>query len=196
MSAAQDVVHGAWTRRSASVSGSEHFETHHVIWLQAGTCYADIRVPFCVGAVARCFTGRSGWDGDRYRWRRHLDLEPVPGEDVGDLSWVGGALVERGMFPTPKGEVPYEEVWVHMTRSEGLFIALEAPAACLVRTGHHAITVVDGRPGGGDLAAAYRFLGASGWALAHAVGGGAASLPDPDDDVDWPVIHRGTTEPE
>ena len=193
MSVAQDVVHGAWVRRSASVSGSAHFETQHVIWLQAATCYADIRVPFHAGVESRCFSGQSGWDADGYRWTRHLDMEPVGGDDVGKLTWEDDALIERGLFPTPQGEVPYVEVWVRLPGGDGPFLAMEDRQSCLVRVGDHAITVVDGRPDGGSFSAAYRVLGPSGWSLIHAIGDGAR-LPDPADLPDWPIMHRGTTE--
>jgi hypothetical protein len=192
MTTAPDDLHGAWARRSASVGGSEPFESQHVIWLQARTCYADLRVPFAPGAQARCFTGRSGWQGDRYHWSRHLDLEPVGGDDVGDLSWEGDAVVERGMFPTADGEVPYEEEWVRLPGSDGPFLALEGEAACLVRVGDHAITVVDERAEGGDMSAAYCVRDDEGWVLVYAIGAGAGALPDPSDPPDWPVIHRGT----
>jgi len=191
---APDVVHGAWVRRSASVSGSEHFETQHVIWLQAATCYADIRVPFRDGVESRCFSGQSGWDADGYRWSRQLDLAPVGGDDVGTLTWEDGTLVERGMFPTPDGEVPYEEIWVRLPGGDGPYLAMVAGRACLVRVGDHAITVRDDRPVGGTFSAAYRVLEPAGWVLLHAIGTDAARLPDPGDLPDWPLVHRGVTE--
>lgn len=193
-----DFVHGAWGRRSASVGGSEPFETQHVIWLQAGTCYADLRVPFTSPAATRCFTGRSGWEGKRYRWTHHLDLESVAGvapdcaDDVGDLSVEDGALIERGDFPTAEGPVPYEEAWVRLPGGCGPYLAMESPTAVLVQVGEHAITVVDARAGGGTFVAVYRTLGAAGWSAVATIGGEAEALPGPEDPPDWAVVHRGT----
>jgi hypothetical protein len=187
-----DLVHGAWARRSASVDGSEHFETQHVIWLQAGTCYADLRVPFSAEADVVCFSGRSGWDVDGFRWRRRLDLCPVGGDDVAELTWDGQAIVERGLFPTPDGPVPYEEVWVRLPSGCGDFLALEGPDACLVQVGDHAVTVVDGRTRGGAFAAVYRRREAGVWVVQTSIGAAAESLPGVDDPPAWTVIHRGT----
>jgi hypothetical protein len=200
MSGAPDLVHGAWSRRSVSVSGSAHFETQQVIWLQAGTCYADIRVPFCPEAEEWCCAGRSGWDVEGYRWTRHLDLGVVTGtpwaapDDVGELVWEGDALLERGQWPTRNEPVPFEEVWVRLPGDCGPFLALADETACLLQVGDHAITVVDGRRDGGTFAAAYRVLGPTGWAEVACIGPNAVALPRPDDPPLWPVIHEGVTE--
>jgi len=191
---APDLLHGAWTRRSVSIDGGPAFETQSVVWLQAGTRYADLRVPFHPDADQRCFTGRSGWDGDCYRWTHQLDLEgsdSAAADDTGDLTWEDGAVVERGMFPTGDGEVPYEEVWVRLPDADGPWQVLEAPKACLVRVGRHSITVVDRRPGGGEFAACYRMLARGGWRTALAIGD-ATRLPAPGDAPrDWRVVHAG-----
>jgi len=191
---APDLLHGAWTRRSVSIDGGPAFETQSVVWLQAGTRYADLRVPFHPDAAGRCFTGRSGWDGDRFRWTHQLDLEgpgPAAADDVGDLTWEDGAVVERGMFPTRLGDVPYEEVWVRLPGADGSWQVLEAPHACLVRVGDHAITVVDRRPGGGVFAACYRVQVSAGWRTELAIGDGA-TLPAPGEAPrDWRVVHAG-----
>jgi len=190
VSASQDVTHGAWARRAASVDGSPRFETQHVVWIQVGTCYADVRVPFHEAAATRCFAGRSGWDGgDRYRWHRRIDSEPFTGEDVGELSWDGGALVERGMFPTSDGEAAYVEEWVRLPGSDGPFLALEADDACMVRAGDHAITMLRADDG---VTAVYRTRRDGSWADILTVG--IAPSHGPDDPPMWPVIHRGTTE--
>jgi hypothetical protein len=74
-------VQGVWTRQSVSLDGGEPFETQHVYWLQAGDCYADVRVPFHPAGGTSCFAGRSGWDGDRFRWTHRLDFEAPPVAD-------------------------------------------------------------------------------------------------------------------
>jgi hypothetical protein len=191
---APDLLHGAWTRRSVSIGGGPAFETQTVVWLQAGTRYADLRVPFHPEADERCFAGRSGWDGDRYRWTHRLDLEgteTAAGDDTGELTWEDGAVVERGMFPTADGVVPYEEAWVRLPEADGPWQALEAPHACLVRVGRHSITVVDRRAGGGGFAACYRVQRSGRWRIELAIGD-ATTLPAPGDvRRDWRLVHAG-----
>jgi hypothetical protein len=169
-------VQGAWTRASATIAHGEPFETQYVYWLQAGPAYADLRVPFHPGADSRCFTGRSGWTDDGYRWTHALDLEPANPEDVGELAMEGGRLVERGWWD----DVPYEEVWVRIDDGNGPFRAAEAPdgRACLVQAGDHAIAVADERDAGGAFTACYRVLGPDGWETAAAIGS-AEDLPTP-----------------
>ena len=196
MNAEPDVVHGAWTRQAVAVDGGPLFETQHVVWIQTGTCYADVRVPFHVAAEQRCFTGRSGWDSDAYRWTHHFDLEigAPTADDVGELTWDGDTLIERGMFPTARTTVAYEERWVRLPEWRGPFLALEGDAACMVRSGAHVITVVDQRPTGGGFAAAYRRLRDGAWATVLTIGR-AECLPSPDDAPEgWRIVHRGTCE--
>ncbi|GAC1544146.1 MAG: hypothetical protein NVS3B12_32820 [Acidimicrobiales bacterium] len=195
MSAA-DREQGAWTRRAVSVGDGPHFETQLVIWLQAGDRYADVRVPLHPAADERCFTGRSFWEGDRYRWTHVLDIETVSGvaspaaDDVGDLFWDGPSLIERGLFPTVGGPLRYEEIWERLPGDAGPSAAFETPGACLVRVGDHAITVVDARSAGGAFTACYRVRcgdapdggGADEgtWRCVAAIGDDAIDLPDPD----------------
>jgi hypothetical protein len=192
MTAEPDFVHGAWARRSVAIDGGPPFETQRVVWIQAGTCYADVRVPFHRSAGERCFSGRSGWDVDGYRWGHRVDLEAgASADDVGDLSWEGDALIERGTFPTGAGEVAYVEQWVRLPGWRGPFLALEGDNACLVRTGDHAITVEDRRPSGGPFVAAYRRLQSGEWVIVAAIGAGDC-LPTPARPPDdWVVVHRG-----
>lgn len=168
-------VEGAWARESVSIDGSEPFETQRVCWLQVGPAYADLRVPFHPVAVSQCFAGRSGWNGDRFHWAHRLDLEPGPGDDVGDLAWERGRLIERGWL----GDIAYEEVWVRRDGDGAPRLAAEGPDACLVQAGRHMVTVVDRRRHGGSFAACYRVLGPSGWQVRDAIGT-ATSLPSPD----------------
>jgi hypothetical protein len=188
-----DLVHGAWTRRSVAIDRGPHFETQFVVWIQAGACYADVRIPFHPHADARCFSGRSGWDADGYRWTHRVDLEDdaPSADDFGTLTWEADALVERGVFPTRDGDVGYEEVWIRMPGSRGRFLALEGPAACLVRVGDHAITVRDRRPAGGTFDAVYRRFDDGTWATVAVIGSDRC-LPSPaDPPSEWSVVHTG-----
>jgi hypothetical protein len=168
-------VDGAWTRESVSIDGSEPFETQRVCWLQAGSSYADLRVPFHPAAATSCFAGHAGWDGDSFRWTHRLDLDPANHEDVGELAWEHGRLIERGWL----GDVRYEEVWSRRGGDDGSRLAAEGPDSCLVRVGRHALTIVDRRGRGGEFAACYRVLQPSGWQVHDAIGN-AAALPTPD----------------
>lgn len=169
-------VDGAWTRQSVTVGGSEAFETQRVYWLQVGGCYADLRVPFHPSGGTACFAGRSGWDGDRYRWTHRLDLEDPAvmglgggpgGDDVGQLHWEGEHLIERGLL----GAVPYEEVWVRLPGGEGEPQILEADNGCHVQAGGHAITILDERAAGGGFNACYRVRRGDGeWEIRAQIG--------------------------
>jgi hypothetical protein len=195
-----DLMHGVWGRRWVSIDGGPRFETQHVVWLQAGTCFADLRVPFHATAERRCFAGRSGWDGEQYRWRHRLDLESTAGaptsaaEDIGDLDWEDGLVIERGEFPTATGSVPYEEAWARLPGGDGRFLALEGPDACLIRVGDHALTVVDDRAEGHEFAACYRVLLRGRWTEVAMIGDGDR-LPGPQQPPPgWRIVHTGAAD--
>lgn len=192
MTDGHDLVHGVWVRRAVSVDDGPLFETQHAVWIQAGSAYADIRVPFHQRGETRCFTGRSGWDGDRYRWTHGLDLQgwdSPAADDVGDLSWENGLLVERGMFPTADGAVAYVEHWDRLPGAVGPWEVQEAADACLVRVGDHSITAVDAPAG---FTACYRVLDGGVWRTRLVIGD-AADLPTPFD-AEWPVVSHGQFE--
>jgi Protein HRI1 len=194
-------VHGAWMRRSATVEDGPAFETQFVVWLQAGSCYADVRVPLHPAADERCFAGRSGWDGEGYRWTHHLDLEPgsPAADDIGSLVWEADALVERGMFPTATEPVRYEEFWVPLDDSHGPYLALESPQDVFVRVGAHAIGISDRRADGAGFAAAYWRRRADGWRTDASIGD-CTALRTPDDITPdalpqgWKIMEQGIAE--
>jgi hypothetical protein len=194
-------AHGAWTRRSASIDGGAAFETQFVVWLQAGSCYADLRVPLHPDAEERCFAGRSGWDGEGFRWTHQLDLEPgSPGDDdVGSLVWEADALVERGLFPTPVGPVAYQEEWIRLSDGSGPYLALLSPRHAFVRVGCHAIGISDHRAKGAGFAAAYWRRHGLDWRMNAAIGDGRG-LRGPDaltgDTLEpgWLVVEEGVCE--
>ena len=190
-------LHGVWFRQWATIDGGVRFETQSVVWLQAGPRYADIRVPFHPAGVARCFAGRSGWDGDQYRWTHELDLEgsdSPAGDDTGHLTFVDGGVIEHGLFPTVDGPLAYEEMWVPGRASDGPWAAFAAPDACLVRAGGHAITVGDFRRWGKGFAARYLVHDAGRWVTRLSIGDTGA-LPDPDTSLppDWRLVGSGHT---
>ena len=146
----------------------------------------------------RCFAGRSGWDGEGYRWTHHLDLEPgsPAADDIGSLVWEADALVERGLFPTVEGSVRYEEFWIPLDESHGPYLAVESPHDVFVRVGAHAIGIADRRAEGGPFAAAYWRLGHDGWRIQSSIGD-LAALPAPDDITPdalpqgWHIMEQG-----
>jgi len=173
-------THGAWMRRSVIIDDGPAFETQFVVWLQAGTSYADVRVPLHPGAGERCFAGRSGWDGEGYRWTHHLDLEPgsPAADDLGLLVWEHDALIERGLFPTLGGSVRYEEAWIPLDASNGPYLATESASEAFVRVGNHAIGISDRRADGGGFAAAYWRHRDGAWQVGAAIGD-TDGLPHP-----------------
>jgi hypothetical protein len=189
-------THGAWMRRSVIIDGGPSFETQLVVWLQAGTCYADVRVPLHPDADERCFAGRSGWDGEGYRWTHHFDLEPgsPAADDLGLLVWEDDTLIERGLFPTLDGSVRYEETWVRLDDSDGPYLAMESPQGAFVCVGGHAIGIADRRSDGGGFAAAYWRHRDDGWEIRAAIGD-SEGLPHPDGihagGPGWLVVEQG-----
>jgi hypothetical protein len=167
-------VGGPWTRQSVSLAGGPFFEAQWVYWLQVGTTYADMRVPFVDSAPTSCFAGHSDWDGDRFRWTHELDLAPSPvtDADIGDLFWDGDYLVERGLL----GQLGYEERWIRLPDGEGQSEAVMGPGSCRVQVGGHAITIIDTRTTGGSFNAWYQRRTPGGWQV-HAVIGDVAEAP-------------------
>jgi hypothetical protein len=167
------------------------------VWLQAGSCYADLRVPFHPDAVPRCFTGRSGWDGDRYRWTHELDLEGTESpaaDDTGEMTWADGAVIESGLFPTATGSLAYEEMWLSLPECDGPWHTFTAPHACLVRVGGHSITVGDFRAWGKGFAACYWVLDEDRWVPRLSIGD-PSTLPPPGElpPADWHLVGAGDT---
>jgi hypothetical protein len=152
------------------VDDSPPFETQLVVWLQAGEIYADLRVPIHAAARDRCFAGRSGWQGESFRWEHRLDLEDLGGEDIGSLRWEQDVLIEEGMFPTQKGPVRYAEAWARLDGADGASFAQEEERGCRVRAGRHEIDVVDERPTG-RFRGTYRRLTDEGWRVVAEVTG-------------------------
>ena len=176
----QDLT-GAWRRVSIAVGDGPAVEPASVVWIQVGDRYADLRIPTDPGASPASFAGTTSWDDPFLSWAHDLDLDPSGAPDVGHLRHEGDDLVETGTSDGPDGAVTYTEVWRRLPGSGGPHVAMtrDDGLGTLVRTGHHAITVVDDRPSGGPYRACYRTASAHGWTVSLALGPGAEHLPEP-----------------
>ncbi|MFI7355855.1 hypothetical protein ACIBTP_18110 [Streptomyces avidinii] len=123
--------HGAWLRRGISRNGGPLVEDREVVWLQAGSYYAD----------SRGFAGTTSFDGSRVHFH-HLTGEP--GEDAGTFRWDGADLVERGT--NPDGST-FLEVWTPLpTADDDACGSWSGPDHHVVRVGRHVVHV-DSRTG-------------------------------------------------
>lgn len=179
---------GAWRRASLAlpIHGGEPFERQRVLWLQAGSAFADVRLPLDPAdgdpqAAPVSFAGVTTWDGSSLCWHRDLDLHRVTDADKGAITWEGDAMIETGSF-TFGGELqPYREVWVREDPVVSPRLALRSTdgTARLVRVGDHAITVADEREGDGWYRACCRSRTSQGWTVTMALGEAADRLPEP-----------------
>ncbi|MEM8854001.1 MAG: hypothetical protein AAGD34_09905 [Pseudomonadota bacterium] len=130
-----------------------------VVWLQAGSHYADLRIPpdrpvmtakgFAqLDRNARAFLGRQEgfagrlhWRGSRARWERRIDFSPLAGPpDEGRLTRSGTRLIEHGVHRA------YREDWWLMGMTGPSMVLVDTPRHMLLRVGHHFIFVDDRRP--------------------------------------------------
>jgi hypothetical protein len=159
------------------------------LWLQAGSAYADLRVPVVHDGEVVCFGGTTEWDGRRLTWRHLLDRTAWHGTDVGLVSWRGGDLVETGVLTVDGRRRQYEEVWrrIGVAGDDGMVVlAGEADdgrlTGLLVAVGGHAVALADHRPAGHFVAGSWRRRPGcrARWAAVDLVGGTAATaLPAP-----------------
>ncbi|MEZ5231820.1 MAG: hypothetical protein AB7W59_06100 [Acidimicrobiia bacterium] len=193
---------GAWRRESLELpdAGGGPFEKQRVLWLQAASAFADVRVPLAAGdpdpqAAPVSFAGVTSWDGRSLCWHRDLDLHRVTEADEGEITWDGTSMIETGSFTFGGVRQPYREVWVRDDAVVLPRLALRSTddTARLVQVGDHAITVADERSGrdeghgrdgrsgrdGGWYRACYRRRVDGAWQEISTVGDHAAALPPP-----------------
>ena len=161
---------GAWQRVSIAVDGGEAHEPATVVWVQTEEAYADLRIPTDGDdGQPMSFAGTTSWDEPHLTWHHEIDLadEPDPTEDgdVGEVTWDGDDLVERGTFTDGDGlQHTYVEVWRRLPGSDGpRRTARLGSHGITVQAGDHTLTVVDERPDGGAYRASYRRLDAGTW---------------------------------
>lgn len=179
---------GAWRRRSLALpeQGGVPFEKQQVLWLQAASAFADVRLPLDPAdedpqAAPVSFAGVTTWDGTSLCWHRDLDLHRVTEADEGVITWEGDAMIESGSFTFGGALQPYHEVWVRDDPVVLPRLALHSTdrTARLIRVGVQAVTVADERDHGGWYRACQRHLGEQGWTVVMALGEAAERLPAP-----------------
>ncbi len=142
---------GVWRRVSIALDGGPAHEPEDVVWLQAPSSFADLRVPRVDGASpVEAFAGTTHWDGSALRWDHELDWHGAfAGTDHGLIDWDGEVMVERGTMVDPAGDgasppVAYVERW-QREPSPGPVVALDGRTsgrvALHVRIGAWALTL-------------------------------------------------------
>lgn len=126
---------GLWRRLAIENPDGSGDITTLVYWLQAGSFYADIRIPAdrpeiaapgdlsalpedALRALARQhgFAGETRVQGNRCTWHRWLDYQPASHTpDEGRLEFNGRMLVEYGLH------APYIEHWWHEDEGTGRY---------------------------------------------------------------------------
>ena len=192
---------GAWQRVSLSIDDGPWHEPARVVWVQAGSAFADLRLPLRTARAQHdrvvhlapephpslSFAGTTSWTEPYLSWNHRLDLYNEAGSDDGStdvaaVGWDHDRLVAAGTFERCGQRVGYVEVWEPLPGSDGAATALVRAdgLGLLVQAGDHAVTVIDDRSRGGWYRACYRTGGAArGWPVALALGSGSEALPGP-----------------
>lgn len=177
---------GAWRRASIAIGDGPPREPSDVVWLQARSGFADLRLPRGRGSEPLAFAGRTTWDAPALTWHHQVSLDP-PRNDVGAVEWSGDRLVERGAIVVDGDLTTYEEVWIRLsTARRPLVVATHDDDAgrrdaMLVRVGDHALAM--GRTPHGFAARHDRLLDGA-WTTVARLGSG--DLPAvPGADASW-----------
>lgn len=138
---------GIWRRESVTLAGAEGlpvgpFETSDVLWFQARSRYADLRIPRRVAAVrtnpfvtAEAFGGRQRWRPPRLCFLHELDRCGTLADDEGELAWEGEVLLEHGTFEFDGRRCTYLERWLRVTAPDPATEVRELRAADGTLTG-------------------------------------------------------------
>ncbi len=105
---------GVWRRESIAIDGGDPFEDSEVYWLQVGEYFADMRWPK-EGETHNnisAFAGRTLWQAPKMHFVHEIDLNQALSDDVGEMSFRGEQLVERGEARVGDRVFQFEEVWV------------------------------------------------------------------------------------
>jgi hypothetical protein len=202
---------GGWIRHGISIDGGPVVEDALVWWLQAPSRHCDLRVPFSGTDGLMSFAGTTKWADPSLTWVPEIELNPSIFTDTGVITWDGADLMETGHYYEGTRKIPYVERWVRLRDGEGELLALSYEGSSargrLVRTGNHALTIVDARPGGGQFAATAWRLTDGAWGVHHCWPSDAVTPRPPltvvrsahavqlDDGLEWTVdeYQAGTT---
>ncbi len=136
---------GLWKRKSIQIGDSEPYEDATVLWLQAKTYFADIRIPFNQPSLPpgqsllslnrsellkfsefKAFAGTIDAAESWIRWNRQIDFQPSPKRiDQGKVYFEDGNLIEVGEFLLSGSVQPYLEVWVPQPVDTSDYLVLE-----------------------------------------------------------------------
>ncbi|MBC8123773.1 MAG: hypothetical protein H7Y22_18285 [Gemmatimonadaceae bacterium] len=135
---------GLWKRQSIQLGDCDPVETATVFWLQAGSYFADLRIPHDWPSLGEghlqpqpvdallpftrlmAFGGTTETTESRLLWTHQIDFQPRPGSvDEGSVFWEAGNLIEDGQCETPDGLQTYREVWVPEPLGSGNLLVLQ-----------------------------------------------------------------------
>ncbi len=136
---------GLWKRESIQLGDAAPYEDTLVLWLQAETYFADIRIPLnqpCLlphqtlmdlesaelvkFATFNAFAGTIDATERWIRWNRTIDFKPNPSRiDQGSVHFEGQNLIEIGEFELDDTIQRYLEVWVPQSHDVSDRLVLE-----------------------------------------------------------------------
>jgi Protein HRI1 len=140
---------GLWKRESIQIGNSAPYEDATVLWLQAKTYFADIRIPLNQTSLLpgqtlqslrasellqfaqfKAFAGTIASTDTWIRWNRAIDFTPNPDRvDQGNVHFEGKNLIEIGEFstgdPLNDQSQQYLEVWTPQPLSNQDYCVLE-----------------------------------------------------------------------
>jgi hypothetical protein len=164
---------GAWERRSIAIDGGAHDEPAHVLWLQGGDAFADLRIPREPTDEPDAFAGITTYDEPALTWHHTLDWNGgFAGYDCGVVERNGEELIERGQFERDGCAHAYEEIW-HRIDPGSVGVVLTSAHAVVVRVGRHALAMRDRRRSGGQFDVRHARMAGLEWSDVTVLGDGA-----------------------
>jgi len=139
---------GVWQRESLSVENGAAYEDSNVLWVHAGDYFADLRWPKTGANQVQisAFAGRATWNAPRMHFDHEVDLTKEFAQDVGNLCFSEGKLIEKGQVMVEDKAIRFEETWVRLTTPDETTCLVvrkseSAGAGYLVRVGNYAIAM-------------------------------------------------------
>jgi hypothetical protein len=118
---------GVWHRESVQVEGQEPFEDSQVVWLQARSRYADVRVALPDYQVEpESFGGSITWSEPQLTFAHQIDLTNRFPNDMGRLHFEGDVLVEEGSVEIGGRTIAYRERWQRQSSVDPDYVVFES----------------------------------------------------------------------